>query len=602
MNDTPTAEPIPARVLSICLGQEPASLFLYGDSSGAAHSVFEAIYDGPYDTRGFQVQPVILEKIPSLGNGDARLEGIQVNPGDLIVDNNGNWANLAEGVLYRPAGCTSPDCAQEYSGTIPVTMERLVVSFKLLPGLLWSDGAPLRADDSVYSYEIARRLFPAYRPDLINLTQSYQAIDDTTVEWSGPPGYQGSRYNTFFFSPLPRHAWGILSTEDLATAPLSSQSPLGWGPYKIEEWIPGDHISLSRNTNYFRAAEGLPRFDKLVYRFVAGGKETLDALQAGECDLADGNTQLETQAAALFELQASRQLTVTVQAGSAWEQAAFNLAPIDEKKPRLFAQKEVRQAIAYCTDREKMAGELFSGRSFVLDSYVLPNHPLYNPDVERYPFDPAKGGQLLTSAGWLDQDNDPATPRVSKGVPGIPDGTPFEFTYLTSPDAEKPQAAKIFQESLAQCGVKADLEQMKFADLLAPGPEGPVFGRKFDMAEYGWLTTLEPPCSLFSGSEIPGPYPAYPKGWGGSNASGFNNPGFDQACNLTSVSFPDNLEYASAHQKAQAIFTEELPAIPLYVQVRLVAARPGLCGLIADDPLENALWNLEKFGEGQECQ
>jgi peptide/nickel transport system substrate-binding protein len=602
MSDTPTAETIPVRVLSICLGQEPASLFYYGNSSDAAQSIFEAIYDGPYDTRGFQVQPVILEKMPSFENGNARMEGVQVKPGDLIVDNSGNWTNLAEGVLYRPVGCTAQDCAQKYTGTDPVTIERLVVRFKILPGLRWSDGAPLTADDSVYSFEIAKSLFPAYRPDLINLTQAYNAVDDTTIEWVGPPGYQGPRYSTFFFTPLPRHAWGAITTAELATSPISSQTPIGWGPYKIDQWVPGDHISLSKNLNYFRAAEGLPKFDKLVYRFVNDGKEALDALKAGECDLADASTQLETQAAEVFDLQASGELTATVQAGTAWEQAVFNLAPIDEKKPKIFSQKETRQAVAYCTDREKMASELFSGRSYILNSYVLPSHPLANPDVPSYPFDPAKGGQLLTSAGWLDADNDPSTPRVASGVPGVPDGTPFEFTFLTTKDAEKPQAANIFQESLAQCGIKVNVELMSFADLLAAGPDGPVFGRKFDMAQFGWMTTLEPPCSLYRKDEIPGPYPASPKGWGGSNASGFSNAEFDQACGLASVTFPDNPAYASAHRKAQALFAEQLPAIPLYVQIRLAAARPGLCGFFGADPVENDLWNIENITDEQGCK
>jgi ABC-type transport system substrate-binding protein len=248
-----------------------------------------------------------------------------------------------------------------------------------------------------------------------------------------------------------------------------------------------------------------------------------------------------------------------------------------------------------------MASDLFSGRSIALDSYLLPDHPLYNADAKRYPYDPAKGAEMLSAAGWQDLDNEPATPRTAQAVLGVPDGTPFEFTYLSSPGAEKERVAEILQSSLAGCGIKANVEWMEFADLLAPGPEGRVFGRNFDMAGFAWLTTLEPPCSLFTSDEIPGPYPTFSKGWGGANATGFSNFEFDTACGLTSASFSESEEYASAHAQAQALFAEELPVIPLYARIRLVAFRPELCEVIATDPLENVLWNLEMFEEGENC-
>jgi peptide/nickel transport system substrate-binding protein len=115
------------------------------------------------------------------------------------------------------------------------------------------------------------------------------------------------------------------------------------------------------------------------------------------------------------------------------------------------------------------------------------------------------------------------------------------------------------------------------------------------------MTTLEPPCGLYRSDEIPGPYPTYPKGWGGANATGFNNTEFDAACRRSAVSLSDTPEYSAAQQQAQAIFAEELPAIPLYARIRLVASRPELCGMMAADPLENALWNLENFDEGETC-
>ena len=62
----------------------------------------------------------------------------------------------------------------------------------------------------------------------------------------------------------------------------------------IDEWTGEDHISLSRNSNYFRSSEGLPYFDRLVFRFVGGAEQALAALLAGECDYLDETTQIQS--------------------------------------------------------------------------------------------------------------------------------------------------------------------------------------------------------------------------------------------------------------------------------------------------------------------
>ena len=75
---TVTASPVPLQSggLTVCIGKEPSSLFLYGDTSAAARSVREAIYDGPFDVRDFASQPVILESMPKTADGDVSWEKV----------------------------------------------------------------------------------------------------------------------------------------------------------------------------------------------------------------------------------------------------------------------------------------------------------------------------------------------------------------------------------------------------------------------------------------------------------------------------------------------------------------------------------------------
>jgi ABC-type transport system substrate-binding protein len=184
---TPASPTPPPRLLTICYGQEPASLFPYDASASSARGILEAIYDGPFDIRGYDYRPVILTKEPSLADGDVAIEPVKVSNGDVMADSNGNLAYLGEGVSYRPSGCEDLACALTYTGTqtVTVTMDQMVVRFKLLPGIRWSDGASLTADDSVYSFEVAKSLFSSALPGRIARTRSYRSLDQYTVEWRG---------------------------------------------------------------------------------------------------------------------------------------------------------------------------------------------------------------------------------------------------------------------------------------------------------------------------------------------------------------------------------------------------------------------------------
>ncbi|HLA99029.1 MAG TPA: ABC transporter substrate-binding protein [Anaerolineales bacterium] len=611
---TPTAtlQPEPPRLLTVCLLGEPGSLFLYADDSQAARSVRQAIYDGPFDVRGFALQPVILQDIPSLNSAGAaeygaaeygaRIEPVQVNSGNLIVDSAGKLVNLGEGVAYLPAGCEQAGCAQVFTGSEVIAMDQLVVRFRLVAGLEWSDGQPLRASDSVYSFQLARELYPGVRPDLIQHTQSYLALDEITLEWRGLPGYRESLYQDNFFTPLPEHAWRQLSPAELLSAEVSTRKPIGWGAYQIEEWTPGDHITLAVNPRYFRLAEGLPRFERLVYRFVSGAAEGLQALLAGECDLLDEMSWSAAPVQELLALQERGSLKLEFEPGGAWEQAAFGVKPGDPARLNLFALAETRQAVALCLDRQRIAESLYAEHAEVPHTYVSSSHPLFNPEAPQYGYDPQAAADLLASIGWLDSDGDAYTPRVATGVPGLPDGTSFEFTYLTLPDEGRRRAAEMVQADLAACGLQANLVFMEREELFTPGPQGPIFGRQFDMAQFAWVASLEPPCSLYTSAEIPGPYPEFPKGWGGGNASGYSSAEFDQACQSAQQRFWDQPEYALAQQQAQLVFSQDLPALPLYAHLGLVVSRPDFCGLSLDPSTPSALWSLEAFDYGPSCQ
>jgi peptide/nickel transport system substrate-binding protein len=377
--------------------------------------------------------------------------------------------------------------------------------------------------------------------------------------------------------------------------------PLGWGAYVIDDWVAGDHISLHANPLYYRADEGLPYFNNLVYRIVADNNEALSAVLAGECDLVDQTAGLEAQTASLLKLQDAGSISLVFQTAFAWDLLEFDIGPLSSDRPSYFASRDVRQAVAMCIDRQALVERLSGGQMQVADLYVPSVHPLYNLEAKHYTFDPQAASTLLTAAGWLDEDSDPSTPRIAQGVATITDGTAFTVQYLTSEDAEHQTAAQMVQADLKQCGIKVNITTQPVDEYLASGPEGPVFGRQFDLAQFAWMTAIEPPCSLYLTNEIPGPYPDNPKGWGGVNASGYSNPQYDQACLDALYSLPDTPVHVEKHAEAQAIFAEDLPALPLYWHFRVILGRPDLCGIPQEAVNESIFSDLELFNYGDGC-
>ena len=588
---SPTSTPLPPlpKVLTVCLDGEPDTLYLYGGSRLAAtRHVMEALYDGPIDYVDYVYQPVILEKIPSIAKGDAFIRKVLVREGRQVVDAAGEVVELAEGTLVHPAGCYAEDCAVEFDGK-PLWMDNMEVLFALREDVTWSDGEPVTAADSVFALQVASDPATPGSRYLIERTARYRSMDQWRVRWVGLPGFIDPTYFLNFFSPLPRHQLERRAPGDLLRATETRRYPLGWGPFVVEEWVPGDYITLSPNPTYFRAAEGLPILDQVVFRFTSGGPDMVARLLSGECDIGTHDADFRTSLPLLVQAEEQGLLRVASATDNGWEHIDFGIAPVsDYRQTSFFEDVRVRQALAQCIDRQAIVDEITYGRSVVLDSYLPPVHPLYAGDrLVHWDYDLMAGRALLSEVGWLDTDEDGV--RDAQQIPGIRDGTPFEVTFLTSAaSSSAQQVARIVKAQLADCGVRVDVETLPAQEFLADGPEGPLFGRRFDLAESTWWFDVNPLCGRYLSSEIPG------EGrWYGDNLTGYSNLDYDAFCQAALEALPGTSEYEEYHKQAQAIFSEELPAIPLFMGLRVAVARPNVLHFTLDSTAPSELWNLE---------
>ncbi len=578
LTPSPTPEP---KTLTICVPDEPESLYVYDTPNPAARHIWQAIYDGPLDSRNYGHQPVVLTHLPALADSSASLKTVTVQAGDRVLTVGGDVAELAPGVTVR-------DAAGErvtFDGA-PILMQQMVVTFTLHADLYWSDGALLTADDSVFSFELASHPSTPVDKTTVERTAGYRAVDGRTVVWSGAPGFLDRAYYLNFWHPLPRHAWGHLSPDDLLSSETSTRQPLGWGPFILDRWVAGDHVTLVRNPLYFRAPEGLPRLDQITFRFLSDVSALAEEFAAGRCDVITHEAAEAVQAALPNRTSVERVSTYDAR----WELLAFGISPsLGHDRPDFFEDVRVRQAIALCIDRQVVATQALGSSARVSHGYLPPEHPLYAGDaLTTWGYAPEAGRTLLTSAGWYDGDGDGV--REAHAIPGIADGTPFQVAYHTTDDPLRIQVAQLIRTHLAECGIQLSVEVLPAEELFAPGPEGVLFGRRFDLAQLSWRATSEPMCDLFLSDQIPDA-----GHWGRPNFVGFLDDEYDTACLAALGALPNSEKYVTAHLEAQRVFSRRLPVLPLFQRLKITLARPAVTGLAPDPTQVSELWNIEQL-------
>ncbi|MEY4222698.1 MAG: hypothetical protein RL334_1340, partial [Chloroflexota bacterium] len=562
----PTAVPAP-RVLTVCLENEPASLYIYSAAGRGWNHVQEALRDGPIDRRSFGRQPIILERLPDWENGDVTLESVVVAAGAGLVTADGDLDRLAAGVPYW-----TPDLERVLArADTAVTTIQMRVTFRLREDVRWSDGAPLTADDSVFGFEIGSAAETPGSKLVAWRTASYSASDVHTITWVGQPGYYPADLLESLAEPLARHAYGNLDAAQLLADEQANRAPLGWGAFRVAQWEPG-LLRLVRNKYYFRAAEGLPRVDEVHFRTLPDESVALSAVAGGECQIAvrDSWEAWEDSADALLAAQSSGQLAVQLVPGPVLEQLGFGIlmAPGMQRKAGadLFQAVALRQALAHCVDREALADAAQWGQGSAAAGFVPAAQPLQPaPAGSALPeFDVERGQALLQDAGWL--------PAGDSGV-RFKQGRALRLRYavnfpLSNSGFLRQAVAELLRTQLRACGVDLQVQPFTSADLYGEFPAGVLFGRQFDLAQFAWLQPGEPRCELFTSAELPGA--ANP---GGSNYTGYRSAAYDSACS-TARCARTRAAAQAAHAAAQQQLIDELPALPLFFRLRIGVAQP----------------------------
>ncbi len=505
----------PARdTVIIGMGQEPDILgeFSIMSAEGVVRNVLWASV-APFTDRWVRM-PLLVEKLPRVGDGD--------------------WELL-------PGG-------------------RMRVTWRLRRGFTWHDGRPVTALDFRFTYGMLRHprtpqvsRFILRKVD--NVTVPNPADPYTlVVQWNEPWPFAGSSpFGTDVI--YPRHLLEAAYLKDPASLRAHPywRAPVGNGPYRFVEWVPGSHITVEA---YDRWPPGAPRIRRLVFRFILDSSVLLANVLAGQVDATEiGNFSLEQMAE--VERRAPW-MAAHYTESLRWERIDFNL---DDEWLR---DRRVRQALAYAIDREGIVAALFGGRQPVAHSWLPPRHPAHNPRVRRYPYDPARARALLAEAGFAPGPD---------GILRDGQGRRLELVFMTTAGhAAREQVQQLIREQLRAVGVDVRIDNRPSSVFL-----GTIVPRR-QFPHLAMYTSVFSPESTafdrFHSSQIP----SAANNWEGNNRAGWRNAESDRLMEQLATELDPDRRNALL-RRHQEVFAEDLPALPLYFGLSLTTARREIRGV-----------------------
>lgn len=404
-------------------------------------------------------------------------------------------------------------------------------TFKLREGVSFSDGTPWNAEAAKANFDKwGDKTLGLKRTSLLsNILSSTEVVDDYTIKVTLNQPF-GAFINTL------AHPAMVINSPALIAEGVEAckEKAVGTGQYKFVEWVPGDHVKVELNKDWWgykpELTDGKPLaeadagFKTITFKPVPEGTTRVSMVQAGDAQLiwlvptenvemlkGDSNVTVETRPSLI-----ARYIFMNTQ-----------------KEP--FNDVRVRQAINYAIDKEAYVQVVDNGLAGVPTTVIGPDtqfatqHDPYNRDLE-------KAKQLLSDAGYADG---------------------FTTTLMATNTSANTKRAQFIQQQLAEVGIKVEIIQEesavvneKIQNASSDGKEAPV-----EMYLSGWSSStgdadwaLRP---VFASESVP------PNSF---NISYYNNPEFDQLLK-DGLATADPTKRAEAYAKAQDILWEECPVI-----------------------------------------
>ncbi len=448
--------------------------------------------------------------------------------------------HLFEGLMtYEEDGSFGYGQAESHT----VSDDGLTYTFTLREGLMWSDGTPLTANDFVYSWQ--RAVTPAVGSAYADLfkyisgfdaiisgeaepsTLGVTAIDDRTLEVvlaSPTPFFEAL---VAFPTYMPLQASTIEANGDAWA--VDPATYICNGAFDIEEWIPGQHIKMKKNENYWNA--DAIKLENLTFALMGEDTAAYAAYNAGDI-LATSRIPSDEIASHADDPE----YHLDPQLGTYYIQA--NMRGEDPELDPLL-DPNVRLALSLAIDRVHIAEEVMSDTYIAAASFVGPGFP------------DSTGGEFNANSNYIDLNDHEGNVEKAKQLladAGYPNGEGLPvFEYKTNPDGFHVVVAEALQSMWAEIGVQITISEEEWGTFTASRRNG-----EFSIARNGWVGDYNDPTTLLDLLDSSN----------GNNDGGYNNPEYDALIDAIQTETDPAARDALMHE-AEDLLMAEGAAIPI---------------------------------------
>ena len=421
-----------------------------------------------------------------------------------------------------------PDLAESWETPNPLTYV-----FHLRHGVKFHDGRRFTSADVKFTIDsIISGGVPTPKRGAFERVGSIETPDDATVIF-----HLREPYASFLLN-LSKLAIGIVPRE---SGNELARNPIGTGPFRLVSMTPDEEVVLERNWDYFGET---PKINRVRFRIVPEAMVRALELRKGTADVGGVNALTPDMVVAL-----EKQPGIVVKQGPGTQLAyvAFNF------EDPVLAKPDVRQALAYATDRETIVRYLLRGQARLANSLLPPNHWAYEPNVRQYLYDPGQAEQLLDAAGF------------SRGV----DGFRLHLTLKTSTEESTRLLGETLADQWKRVGVALALQPLENATLFSDISQG-----NFQLYTLRWtgFTNHDPDIFdyVFNSRRMPPD---------GANRGHYRNPEIDKLLKQEREEL--NLEKRKAIlSQIQKIVAEDEPYIDLWYQDNTCVHRDRVTGIV----------------------
>ena len=404
----------------------------------------------------------------------------------------------------------SGDLADSWESPDPLTY-----IFYLHPNVHFHDGRALTSADVKATFDfILNPKNASPKRGAFRLVTSIEAPDPATVIF-----HLNEPYASFLWNLVPAAA-GIVP----ANAPTDfAQHPIGSGPFKFVSQAQDDEVILERNPEYFRTP---PQLSRVRFRVVPDAVVRALELRKGSADLEVSSLSPDIIPALLHQPS----LALTERPGTNFAYLGINL------EDATLSRKEVRQALAFATDRESLIRYLLRGQARPASSILPPNHWAFDPNIQQIAYDPPRAERLLDAAGF---------PRAANGIR-------FHLTLKCSIEEQARLVGAALQEQWRRVGIELELRPLEIATLFSDAAHG-----NFQLTYLRWVGANNDPDAFeffFSSKRFPPD---------GANRGHYRSPRMDALTDQIRVEMNREKRKELCFE-AQKLFTEDLPYIPLW--------------------------------------